>query len=131
MQAIGASSPEWAQSLPDNLRALEASGLVKDQKSLKRLRDGAELIEAGTDLSPAKACSLFSAMLELQGQPRGTPWIVTVVPTREDPQGVAGQMCSGGRFTSVLVANQEGLVEPLPVEQVAKALKSAHRNNAG
>lgn len=130
MQAIGTSSPEWAQSLPESLRALEASGLGTDEENLKRLRDGAELVEAGTGLSPIKACSLFSAMLELQGQPRGSSWIVTVVPTRKDPQGVTGQMCSRGRFTSVLVANQEGLVEPLPGAQVAKALKSAHRNNA-
>lgn len=131
MQAIGSSSSEWARSLPEALRAIEASGQFADAGNLKKLRDGAELIEAGQNLDPNRACSLFSDMLELQGKPEGSSWIVTVVPTRDDPQAVTGQMCSGGRFTSVMTANKRGLQEPLPVQRVAQALKSAHRKNLG
>jgi len=36
-------------------------------------------------------------------------------------------MCSDGKFTSVMVANTAGLNDPLPLDQVAKATKLAHR----
>lgn len=131
VQAIGTPSPYWAQSLPDALRAVEASGQFTDPKDLKKLHRGAELIQAGQDLDPIEACSLFSKMLELQGQPEGTPWVVLVAPTRENPQAVTGQMCSEGKFTSVMVADGSGLEGPLPKAQVTHALKSAHRRNLG
>ena len=131
IQAIGSTSPYWAQSLPDALRSIESSGLITDAEDLKKLRDGAKLVEAGQDLDPVKACSLFSEMLELQGQPEGSLWIVTAVPNRETPMAVSGQMCSGGRFTSVMVADEAGLEGPVPIEQVAQVLGSAHRKNLG
>ena len=131
VQAIGAPSSAWAESLPENLRAIEASGQFTDSANMRKLRKAAELVEGGQDPSPVQACSLFSDLLELQGQPRGTHRIVTVIPTRAAPQGVTGQWCSRGRFTSVLVGNQKGLEKPLPVQMVAHALNSAHRRNLG
>jgi len=131
VQTTGSTASDWAKSIPDALRAIEASGQFNDADNLGKIRQGAALIEAGGDLSPARSCALFSEMLELQGKPPGSQWIVTVVPTRTNPQAVTGQMCSEGTFTSVMVAAQAGLEEPLPLEAVARALKVAHRNNIG
>ena len=131
VQTAAATAPEWAQSLPEMFRAIEASGRFTDAENLRKLREGARLVQAGKVLSPVAACALFSEMLELQGQPAGTTSIVNVVPSREDPQAITGQMCSGGRFTSVMIASQTGLDEPLPVEAVASALRSAHRRSMG
>lgn len=131
VQTAAATAPEWAQSLPEIFRTIEASGTFTDAENLRKLREGAKLVQAGKALSPVEACGLFSEMLELQGQPPDTTSIVNVVPSREDPQAITGQMCSGGRFTSVMIASQTGLDEPLPVEAVANALRSAHRRSIG
>ncbi|RLP91997.1 hypothetical protein EAD89_09745 [Micromonospora sp. BL4] len=70
-------------------------------------------------------------MVELQGRPPGTSWIVTVLPSRDDPQAVSGQMRSAGRFTSLMVADTSGLDEPLPLDPVAEATKLVHRRGLG
>ncbi len=128
VQTITASSSQWARSLPDILRMLESSGLLTDSDNMRKLREGADMVEAGGDLNSDEACSMFSAMVEqLQGLPAGTPWVVNVVPNRQDPLAVTGQMCRGGMFTSVMVARESGLDGRLPIQEVAKTLKSAHR----
>lgn len=127
LQVVGASSSDWAHSLPEILRTLEDADLLTDPENRRKLREGAELIEAGQELNPGQACAMFTEMVELQGQPAGTTSIVTLVPNRRDPQAVTGQMCSGGRFTSVMIAAQGGLEGPPPTERVGKALKIAHR----
>lgn len=129
VQVIGSTSSTWAQSLPEALRALESSGQFTDSANLRKIRAGAELVEAGQELDPVEACSLFSEMLELQGQPPGSPWIVNVVPDRENAMAVTGQQCTEGRFTSVMIADETGLGEPLPIASVSDALRSAHRRN--
>ncbi|HET8961986.1 DUF3558 family protein [Nocardioides sp.] len=131
VQVIGSTSSTWAQSLPDALRALESSGQFTDSANLRKIRAGAELVEAGQELDPVEACSLFSEMLELQGQPAGSRWIVNVVPDRENAMAVTGQQCTEGRFTSVMIADETGLGEPLPIAPVSEALRSAHRRNLG
>ena len=127
VQTVGVEAAEWARSLPELIRIIEASGEFSDTENMRKLRQGADLVEAGQDLDPGAACSLFSQMVELQGQPPGNSWIVTVVPTRTDAQAVTGQMCSVGSFTSVMVADMEGLDGPLPLDEVAEAIKLAHR----
>lgn len=131
VQVIASASPDWAQSLPAAIRAFEASGLATDEEHLKKLHEGAALVEAGQELSPIEACSLFSDMLVLQGRPEGSSWTVTVAPTRADPQAVTGHVCTGGRFTSVTIGNSTGIQKPLPQRQVAQALVAAHRRNLG
>jgi hypothetical protein len=110
---------------------IEAAGQFSDTENLRKLRQGAQLVEAGEDLDADDACSLFSEMIELQGQPPGSQSIVTVIPSRNDPKAVTGQICSGGRFTSVMVASTSGLDIPLPLQQVAHATKFAHRRTLG
>lgn len=132
IQAIATTSPDWAKTVPQAIGALERSGLVSDAEILRRLREVGELIEGGRDINGTQACAVFSAMLELQGRPAGLSRIVTVAPTRQNPFAVTGQTCTDGRFTSVMIArNPEGLDEPFPIEQVTKALKSAHRRALG
>lgn len=131
VQTAGADASDWARVLPEMIQALEASGQFDDTANLRRLRDGSKLVEAGQELEADAACSLFSQMVELQGRPSGTKWIVTVAPTHADPKAVSGQMCSAGRFTSVMVADLAGLDAPLPVYEVGQAIKLAHRRNAG
>jgi hypothetical protein len=110
---------------------MEASGKFTDTENLRKLREGAQLVEAGQDLDADDACSLFSEMIELQGQPASSQSVVTVVPSRDDPKAVTGQICSGGRFTSVMVASTSALDVPLPLQQVAQATKVAHRRALG
>jgi len=129
VQTAGVGASDWAQVLPALIQALEASGQFDDTANLRKLREGSKLVEAGQDLEADQACSLFSQMVELQGRPPGTKWIVTVAPTHADPKAVSGQMCAGGRFTSVMVADVAGLDAPLPVNEVRQAIKIAHRRN--
>jgi len=131
VQTAGVDASDWARVLPAMIQALEASGQFDDTTNLRRLREGSKLVEAGQDLEADQACSLFSQMVELQGRPPGTKWIVTVAPTHADPKAVSGQMCAGGRFTSVMVADAAGLDAPLPVNEVGQAIKIAHRRNTG
>lgn len=130
-QVVGVEASAWARSLPEIVRALEASGQFSDSENMRKLRAAVGLIEAGKDLDADEACSLFSQMVELQGQPPNTSLIVTVIPTRSNPKAVSGQMCSARTFTSVMVADQGGLDEPLPVDEVGKAIKAAHRRAIG
>jgi hypothetical protein len=130
VQVISVDSSEWGQALPELLRVVDASAIA-DGAGIRRLLEAAELVESGQRLSPDDACSLFSKLVELQGQPPASSRIVAVVPTRQNPQAVSGQQCSQGRFTSVLVANQAGLNEPLPLEDVAKILQAVHSRTVG
>ncbi|MFB6720182.1 hypothetical protein ACFCV3_08495 [Kribbella sp. NPDC056345] len=127
VQVIGIDASVWARSLPEILRALQSSGMLSDTENARKLRAAVKLLEAGQNLDPDEACSLFSQMLELQGRPPKSSVIVTVIPTRANPKGVTGQMCSLGTFTSVMVANEKGLTDPLPIDKVSTAIKQAHR----
>ena len=98
---------------------------------MRKLRAAVGLVEAGQDLDPHEACSLFSQMLELQGRPPKTSFAVSVIPTRSDPKGVSGQMCSVGTYTSVMVADAKGLDGRLPIEVVAKVTRLVHRRAIG
>ncbi|MFC6287643.1 DUF3558 family protein [Nocardioides sp. GCM10027113] len=131
VQTVAVPAPVWAQSLPEILRLVEASGLAGDGEDLEKFRAGAELVEGGEDLDPDAACSLFSTMLELQGRPEGSSTIVTVVPDPGSPQAVTAQACSRGRFTSVLVGDATGLQGALPDSQVARTLTEVHRRHLG
>jgi hypothetical protein len=131
VQVVGIEASEWARSLPEIVRALEASGEFSDAVNMRRLRDAAELVESGEDLDPHEACSLFSQLAELQGRPPKTSFAVSVIPTRSDPKAVSGQMCSVGTFTSVMVADTTGLDGPLPIDEVGKATRAAHRRALG
>ena len=131
LQVITVDASTWAQSLPEILRQVEASGQFDDPANLQKLQQAAALIEDGEVLDPTEACSLFSEMLELQGQPPGSSMIVTVIPTRAQRQGVSGQMCSDGRFTSVLLADTAGLQGPLPIPAVAETTRLVHRRSMG
>lgn len=131
IQVIATTSPNWAKTVPEAIRSLERSRLVGDTETLRRLREVWELVER-QDLKAKQACALFSAMLELHGRPAGLSRVVAVTPTRQNPLAVTGQTCSSGRFTSVMIAkNPEGLVRPFPLEQVSKALDSAHSRALG
>lgn len=102
------------QTLPDIVRALEASKEFSDVENLRKLRAAAKLLESGDKIDSREACSLFSQMAELQGRPPKTTFLVSVIPTRADPKGVSGQMCSVGTFTSVMLADTTGLEDPPP-----------------
>lgn len=122
---------DWAQGLPDLLRTLEEAGIAKHSDDMRQLQQIRDLIESGQAMTPTEACAAFSKMLEVQGQPAGTPLIVNVFPSNEDPQAMTGQMCSAGRFTTVTLAKDGGLAPPLPGEQVVRALRLAHRRSFG
>lgn len=128
VQVVAVPADAWSQGLPQALRALEASGLLDDGENARKLRAGAELVEGGEVLSPQEACALFSRMLEVQGLPAGSLSTLNVIPSRDDPQVLTGQMCSSGHFTSVTMGDQEGLDEPLPLDEVEKTLQQVHRS---
>jgi hypothetical protein len=131
VQAASVDASTWAKALPELIQVLQASGQFTDSENMRRLEEAAELVAAGRELDPSEACSLFSRMVELQGRPPGTPMSVSVVPSQENPQVVTGQICRAGIFTSVTVADQLGLDLPLPIDEVAAAVKSAHRRGVG
>ena len=126
IQVIAASASDWARSLPEALRAIEATGAAIDPDQVKALRDAARLVEGGGQVEPDEACELFSQMLELRGEEPGQDHTLNVVPSRDDPHAVNGQMCSDGRFTSVMIASDDGLTEPLPMQLVIDATQIAH-----
>ncbi|WP_185448695.1 DUF3558 family protein [Kribbella qitaiheensis] len=127
VQVVGIDASEWARSIPEIVRALQASGQFSDAENMRKLRAAAKLVEAGQDLDAHEACSLFSQMVELQGQPPKTSLAVSVLPTRANPKAVSGQMCSVGTYTSVMVADAKGLNGPLPINGVTAMTKLAHR----
>ncbi|WP_143448903.1 DUF3558 family protein [Kineosporia sp. A_224] len=131
VQAASAPASQWAQSLPELLRLVEASNLITDDEGLEKLREGGRIVAGGQRLDAVEACAMFSRLVELQGVAPGRTSVVNVLPTLEDPSAVSGQMCSEGTYTSVMVANVKGLDEPLPVEKVETALESAHRRATG
>lgn len=131
VQLMSTRASEWSRALPGLVAQLEAGGVITSQKALSKLRAGARLIERDGAVDDQMACDLFSRLLELQGQRPGTHHIATIVPTRDDPQGVTAQICTGGQFTSVMVADPAGLAAPLPVEQVVRAAQLAHRRALG
>ncbi|WP_088319949.1 hypothetical protein [Kineosporia sp. R_H_3] len=126
VQAASVTSPEWAQALPEVARDLEPAGLVSNQQNLESLRTAAARVTAGEALEPDEACSLFSQMLELQGQPAGSTSVVTVFPTQESPQGVTGQVCTDGRFSTILVYDVKGLRPDTLTPAVAALLPTVH-----
>lgn len=131
VQVISLEASEWARLLPEVLRNLESSGLAAGAKNVKKIRRGAALVEGGGTLGPVEACSMFSTMAEWQGVPPGSSFVVNIVPTREEPLAVTAQICSSGRFTSVMVANPSGLEAPLPERPVLLASQKAHRRSTG
>ncbi len=104
--------------------ALDADG----EQTLQQIR---ETFEAGRALTATEACSAFSKILELQGEPVGTTSTINLWPSESDPQAMSGQMCSAGRFTTVTIAETAGLATPLPSGRVMTALRLAHRRSIG
>lgn len=131
VQVISASASDWATALPDVIRQVEASGLLAGSAQQQTLKDAAALVEGGGRLEADKACDLFSQLLDLRGDPPDTERTVNVFPSEDDAQGVAGQVCSEGRFTSVSILDPGGLIEPLPVEEVGQSLDQVHRRAVG
>jgi hypothetical protein len=137
VQVIQTPSPKWAEGLPAALKTLRASGIAADPENVRKLRQGARMIQSGKKLNAAQACSIFSRMVELQGRPAGSHDIVTVFPSRENPLGVTGQICSDGTFTSVLIANKARRGETVPLEgslplgEVMKAARLIHGRTSG
>jgi len=118
VQVVSIPAQDWARSLPDIVRAAKSSGVLSDEENLKRLEEAAGLVEAGREIGPAEACSLFSTMIEeFQGMPAGSDQIVTLLPTGEDPMAVTSQVCREGRYTSVMVADRAGFEDTAPLEE--------------
>jgi len=57
-------------------------------------------------------------------------WAQSLPEFEKRPQAVAGQACSAGVFTSVMVADQHGLDAPLPIEAVTRLLQATRRRAA-
>lgn len=111
---------------------MERSGLFADPENERKLREGAALIASAKGLDDTQACELFATMLEVQGLRTGSLEVISVIPSREEPGAVAGQTCTAGRYTSVMLARNQGTLEaPLPMDQVATALRTAHRRSLG
>lgn len=118
VQVVSIPAQNWARSLPDLVRAAKSSGVLSDEENLERLEEAAGLVEAGKEIGPAEACSLFSTMIEeFQGMPAGSDQIVTLLPTGEDPMAVTSQVCREGRYTSVMVADRAGFEDTAPLEE--------------
>lgn len=131
VQTTAVTSPEWAKALPDVERSLEAAGLVKDPQMAESIRRAAARVTAGEELDPAEACALFSQTLALQGQPAGSTSLVVAFPTRDKAQGVTGQGCARGRFTTVLVYDIDGVDADAIVPAVTALLPVLQRAAGG
>lgn len=129
ISVMSMDATEWAQTLPEILAS--SSSLKLGAEDLQQLEDAAELIETGRDVTPEKACSLFSDMLELQGQRPGTIGIVSAGPSREDAKYLNAQVCTEGRFTSLVVAKVGGFSAPFPDKTVQAIAFNANKRSAG
>lgn len=127
VQVASIDASTWSRSLPDILQQLEASIPASDKSNLDKLRKGADLVESGQDLDSDEACSLFSDMLEVQGQPPGSKSIVSVFPSLDKAQAVSAQICTNGHYTTVTTTDPDGLDDPLPTEAVGRAARRVHR----
>jgi hypothetical protein len=131
VQVLGASAGTWATQLPAAIEQVKRSGLLDDPETARKLEAARDLIASGKEIAPDRACELFSTLLEVQGQPAGSSRTVNLIPTRENPKAINGQVCSGGRFTSVqLVApNLSGSDDE--ASRMSSVLTMAHERNRG
>ncbi|WP_342373381.1 hypothetical protein PCC79_06845 [Propioniciclava soli] len=119
---------QWAKALPDAVetieQAIDSPQLAPMKPRLERVR---ELIASGETLSSTDACSIFSTLAEMGGEPAGSQVTHRVVPSNENPLAVNVQICEAGWYTSLqLMSPQQKLPEPLPIEQVTQAAQAAH-----
>lgn len=126
LQVIAVDASEWVRALPDLIAGAQASGAFDDSGNVRKLREAAELVESGEQLDEGEACSLFSEMMEMQGQPPGTNLTVNLLPTQVNPQAVSGQICAEGRYTSVMIADADGFGDKPPVVEVKRLISNAH-----
>lgn len=126
VQTMAAPSDRWARALPQAVDTLKASGITNDPENVRKLEEAADLIRSGKTVAKDKACELFSALLEVQGQEKGLTSVVNVVPNQAHPLAITGQTCAEGVFTSVTLADSSGLDAPLPTDAVETLASTVH-----
>jgi hypothetical protein len=127
VQVIDVPASQWSRELPALLDQVERSGVVNDPATRDKLAAARKKLGAAGALDDDAACALFSDLLEIQGLPAGEERIVNFVPTREDPQGINGQTCTDGVYTSVQLQSAELGDAQAAAARVETALEAAHR----
>jgi len=131
VQVIDVPASEWARELPALLDQVERSGVVKDPATRDKLAAVREQLGATGALDDDAACAMFADLLEIQGLPAGEDRIVNFVPTREEPQGINGQTCTDGVYTSVQLQSDDLGDAQAAAVRVETALEAAHRASVG
>jgi hypothetical protein len=131
VQVIDVPASQWSRELPALLDQVERSGVVNDPATRDKLAAARKQLGAKGALDDDAACALFSDLLEIQGLPAGEERIVNFVPTREDPQGINGQTCTDGVYTSVQLQSSDLGDAQAAAARVETALDAAHRASVG
>jgi hypothetical protein len=131
VQVIDVPASQWSRELPALLDQVERSGVVNDTATRDKLAAARKQLGAAGALDDDAACALFSELLEIQGLPAGEERIVNFVPTREDPQGINGQTCTDGVYTSVQLQSADLGDAQAAAARVETALEAAHQASVG
>jgi hypothetical protein len=118
----------WADQMPILVGQLEESGTLPAEQ-MAALEEAAAMVEAGDTIEPARACDLFSVMLEMTGRAPGTEFSLTVFPTVEDPQAISGQACVDGVYSSVMLVRSNLAASPKEQAGVNAALQEVVRGS--
>jgi hypothetical protein len=131
VQVTSVPAAVWADQAPAVLSQIERSGSLT-AKNRAKVQAARRLIESGkASAGQNQGCELFQVMLEIQGlSPAGTR-TVNVVPSKADPQGISGQECSGGAYTSVLLVAPDLTGSEDEGNRVVEALIRAHERAVG
>lgn len=120
VQAATVPAESWGRQLPAILDQVEAGRLSNDKRWLGKLEAAREVLDAGVD--GREACEIFGLLLEIQGEPAGSSRVVVFVPTREDPQAVSAQACTGDTYASVLLVAPDLGGTPAEARRVSATL---------
>lgn len=108
VQVAQVPASDWARALPAIADQLEAMDAFGDPGIRRQLVEAARLIERGRTIPSERACGLFTDMLELQsGLHAGSDYVITYIPSDQDPQAASGQACVDDTFTSVSVGQPD------------------------
>lgn len=124
VQVIATSADAWARGLPSAIDQLRENPALR-QSDVAKLDQALDLV-TGDSLTPAQGCALFSTLLEVQGEDKGSTSTIALFPDRNSPFAVTGQACEDGRYVSVQLARTSGVLpKPFPTDRVRTALAAA------
>lgn len=127
IQVTTLPAQEWAKTLPQVVKQLEASGDITTPADKKELARAKKLLSGADSFSGDQACEAFTTLAEIGGAKQGATTTITLVPITEAESGISAQMCTSGEMTS-LIYSVPGLKQTKATDAaVTQALASVQK----